>query len=1239
MSRLSIVLSAMLALVWLASQAPASTPDFAGIVSHNDVVYLSPARQGWEGLPLGNGTLGAQAWQPDGLMFQLNTPLSGVYGGAICRVRLRTTPAMLSGMRTYCQRLSLYDAALVTDAGTESGRLHVRSWIPADSDALMIECDDARNGVTDRFLEIQTWRPTAVLAVIGKGDGRVTFTDVLRVQGEPDYRFAVAARVEGANAAAEKADEKTLRLRIPSGRFVVWVALAATREKGKDVAALAGQRLAALRGRGLEEVRKAHAAWWSQFWAKSFVKLASPDGAADYCANLWYVHLYAMAAGSRGEVPPKFNGGLWTDQRDEREWGPAYWHWNTQETYWPIFAANHLELHRPYQDMYWGMLPTVKKWTKETWETDGAQYQETIPFNGAMGVWPKERGLHPRLPVPKHVAHTNLILSSTAEIAMQFWWAYLYTGDEKFLRERVYPLMKEMAAFYVGYLEKDAAGRYNMAPSNAHETFWKVKNPATDLAALRYFFATIVEVSRRLDADADLRAVWQDRLDHLAPWAIDAATGAILPYELRPGEKIEVQNAENPDLFAIGVFPLMTQDTPDRALAVKTFHARRNVNGYGWTTDSICAARLGLAEPSGARPQQQGLGQLLVDHARRYQDHPSGLQDYYGRKPAIHPYLEGSGTFATAVGEMLLQSWNGLIRVCPALPKAWSADFKLLAMGGFEVTGHAERGKTQWISLLSQRGQPARLVSPFGGRVRVTCGPREVLRSEGPVLDFPTEAGQTYVVLPAGATLPDVPIAASINNAPRLLPSAGIAIGKPPMASQGWTPPRETNAPQPPRSVVPVERSAKPEVKAARLPSPPKIDGDLSDEVWKSARELGSFLRTGQASPAAEQTEVLVGCDDQALYLGITCWESRMDGLLAEYPAGPENHDAPVCDDDSVEIFLQPAPGPVWHFAVNALGAIYDAFGSADNDDKAVNPAWKVATSRRSNRWIVEAAIPFSSIVPDPPERGSPWGFNVGRNERPHGETSTWSPLGGTNLFRPREFGRLVFAEGASGKGDRRAEGVEAPDLVGHWTFEELKGIWIRDVSGHRHHGMMIGSGMKLVEGKVGKALEFSGGGFVNIADTPDLNFSGAMTLAVWVCPKQIGSMRLVDKGPTGGADAYLLDTHPENHLRVILRPATINTQESLPVGQWTHVAVTFGQGSLRVYVNGRVAAEVAGLRGSITPTELPLRFGADSDGHSRFAGLIDDLRIYRKTLTAEEIETLARAVNREVPRILPTGK
>ena len=169
--------------------------------------------------------------------------------------------------------------------------------------------------------------------------------------------------------------------------------------------------------------------------------------------------------------------------------------------------------------------------------------------------------------------------------------------------------------------------------------------------------------------DEPRRLVWQDRLDHLAPYHISDKTGGIAPFEPRSKEKIEAGNCENPELEPVGVFPLITQHTPEGELGIRAFRRCAFVNACGWTTDSICAARLGLVDD---------LLKSLCADAETHQDHPSGLMDYYDRKPAIHIYLEGSGTFATAMGELLLRSFGDtpasqpIIRVCPALPKTWT---------------------------------------------------------------------------------------------------------------------------------------------------------------------------------------------------------------------------------------------------------------------------------------------------------------------------------------------------------------------------------------------------------------------------------------------------------------------------------------------------------------------------------------------------------------------------------------
>ena len=582
-----------------------------GWLAHNDVVYDSPAREGWEGLPLGNGTLGAAGLESEfvGLSSQYALERGARFLHREDAVADRA--GLLSDFTGYKQRLVLSTATLLTDVDTPSGPIRIKSWIAAGADVLVIEVDDRRREAIEETLDIETWHPTVKFDLRPNGlqltDNFASATNrgYHPVSGSnAAYPFALALGTDSRAGVRPQAPVGGVAsLRVGAKSYTVFAAFAGARDPKADVADQAQSLLDRCRKAGVAKLRAEHEAWWAKFWSRSYIQLDGPEGMPDYLANLWYMHLYAMASGSRGEVPPKFNGGLWTFIKDEREWGPGYWHWNEQEPYWPLYAANHLELIEPYYRMYSAMLPKVERQTKDYFGVAGAHFAETIIWDGsdATGKGPKVMGVHPRLPTPKSYANTCMILSSSAEIAMQFWWNYLYTGDDKFLRNRAYPLMKSVGQFYVNYLEKDAGGRYIMYPSNAHEAFWKVQNPTPDLAGIRYVFNSLIEASKRLNADAEMRPVWQDRLDHLAAYATDPKTGAILPFEQRPGEVYNRKSSpgnssgEKPNLFAVGVFPLITLGSPDYQLGLKTFHNRYTVGPGGWAIHGIAACALGLA--------------------------------------------------------------------------------------------------------------------------------------------------------------------------------------------------------------------------------------------------------------------------------------------------------------------------------------------------------------------------------------------------------------------------------------------------------------------------------------------------------------------------------------------------------------------------------------------------------------------------------------------------------------------
>lgn len=805
-------LAAILAAVLSAQPLSAETTavgawpvDYASFLSKHDVVYRGPAWAGWQGLPLGNGKLGAQVWQPGPLALQLNTALSAVYGGGICQLYLTSQPGMTEGLQSYLQRLSLYDATLNTQFDYANGRLKGRMFIPATQDAVIYQLVELPKDRAFRLL-LKTWRDSASIAV---EDDIVLMTDKLSERHEPDYRFAVAVALDGGSTTIAKPVDGAVTLEINAAPATIVVSFAESRDPEADVSAEAMAQLARLRSAGPESLHHQHRGWWARFWRKSLLDVSSTDeklnSVVDYLANCWYMHIYAMGAGHRGQVPAKFNGGLWTYEQDKREWGKSYWHWNQQEAAWPIFASNHTELFQPYENLYLGMLPVVEQWTKEMYGLDGVQIQETIPFHGHMPHWKTVEGVHPRVPVPAEFRHTNAIFSTTPEICMIFWWYWEHTRDEKFLREKCYPLMKKAAQFYIGYLERDDSGRYIMWPSNAQESFWRVLNPTPDLASVRYLFPRVIATAERLGIDEQLQAQCRERLQHLAEYPIDPQTGSIMPYELRPGEEIKWRNAENPRIFPFAVMPLMTLGTADYRLALTTFAHRRKVCGYGWNVDAIGAARLGLADEEASRqlypgvekltPQHRGVAYLLPEHVQRYQNYPCGLQDYYSRKPAMHYYLEGSGTMTTALSETLLQDFHGVIRLAPALPADWDARFTLAARGGVLVSAECRGGQVAWASLDVPSAQALTMANPFDQPMLIRCDGKEILRSSEATVTWQAEAGRRYLVLPVDMTAEAVEpavVTGQTNDQPKTFGRRMIGIARP----EDFEPPPEPEEPK-----------------------------------------------------------------------------------------------------------------------------------------------------------------------------------------------------------------------------------------------------------------------------------------------------------------------------------------------------------------------------------------------------------------------------------------------------------
>jgi|GEM_PF-2168548 len=205
--------------------------------------------------------------------------------------------------------------------------------------------------------------------------------------------------------------------------------------------------------------------------------------------------------------------------------------------------------------------------------------------------------------------------------------------------------------------------------------------------------------------------------------------------------------------------------------------------------------------------------------------------------------------------------------------------------------------------------------------------------------------------------------------------------------------------------------------------------------------------------------------------------------------------------------------------------------------------------------------------------------------------------------------------------------------LVAAFGFNENAGLVATDNSGRGNNGTLANGPIWSTGGKYGPAIMFDGiNDLVNIADAPSLDLTNGMTLEAWVNPTDLTSYKtIICKDRNTNSFTYLLSANnnaanvnnqkPNSRIRVGSSNRTVTGTSKLPLNTWTHVACTYNGSAFILFINGVQVSTVAGT-GNITATSNPLRIGGSTALLNQyFAGLIDEVRIYNRALSASEIQ------------------
>jgi hypothetical protein len=207
---------------------------------------------------------------------------------------------------------------------------------------------------------------------------------------------------------------------------------------------------------------------------------------------------------------------------------------------------------------------------------------------------------------------------------------------------------------------------------------------------------------------------------------------------------------------------------------------------------------------------------------------------------------------------------------------------------------------------------------------------------------------------------------------------------------------------------------------------------------------------------------------------------------------------------------------------------------------------------------------------------------------------------------------------------------AQEESLVAYWKFDEGKESLIHDASGNGHDGSVKDASW--VPGKENLALNFEKGGFVEIPDDPGLRLQKDFTITAWINKTRTSmkgkSMGIVSKSSPDSWDYDLFMStskleHPAFYSDAFKAPdGDIEVISTMPLklNEWHHIAVTREGYNAKIYMDGAVTGK-ATLPEDLTSSADNLFIGYDHDGG--FLGSIDEVRIYNRALTDQNIKTI----------------
>lgn len=737
---------------------------------HANVVWNTPSRNSSESMPCGGGDIGMNIWVEDGdILFYVSR--SGTFDENNCqlkqgRFRLRLSPNPFKDATDFRQELKLKDGYVEIEAGGTQ----IQFWADVFHPVIHVEIANAQPLQTE--VSYENWRYQERLIRKGEGQqcsykwappkGTITSADFVSPKENVSGRknrllfyhrnpeqtvFDVVVAQQGMDGVKSQmmnplknltfggtlfgenleftgitdgiyagTDYRAWNFRSSKAARKEQFCIVLHTDQTETVAQWEQGMQAALqriapKGRNsvktIAQDKKQTRSWWNTFWQRSFIVA---EGEAQKITRNYTLFRYMLGCNAYGDVPTKFNGGLFTfdpchvDEKqsftpDYRKWGGGTMTAQNQRlVYWPMLKSGDYDMMHAQFDFYNRMLKNAELRSRVYWQHNGACFSEQIENFGLPN--PAEYGFKRPEWFDKGLEY-NAWLEYEWDTVLEFCQMILETKNYADADITPYlPLIESSLTFFDEHYRMlasrrgrkvlDADGHLILFPGSACETYKMTNNASSTIAALRTVLETYGQKEEMLRTIPSIPLRYIEVKDSLNP-----ASAPELKQTISPAVSWErINNIETPQLYPVFPWRIYGIGREKLELARNTYFydpdAIKFRSHTGWKQDNIWAACLGLTEEA----KRLSLAKLS--------DGPHRFPAFWGPGYDWTPDHNWGGSGMIGLQEMLLQTNGKQILLFPAWPKEWDVHFKLHAPDKTTVEVTLKGGEVKDLKVLPE---------------------------------------------------------------------------------------------------------------------------------------------------------------------------------------------------------------------------------------------------------------------------------------------------------------------------------------------------------------------------------------------------------------------------------------------------------------------------------------------------------------------------------------------------------